>query len=102
MDYSLIKRGFYGLVSSFKLTEIRNMLLEIQTKLDNISLVQEQPTPEFKRAFLVPYYQDKDYIRRPTLEHWLDEQEAGDNTRFSLVGLGGFGYANISIYNDLY
>lgn len=78
------------------------MIIEIKNRMDNMSLAQREQSPNSKTSFLVPYYQDTDYVNRPALERWLQEQDTGPHSRFSLVGLGGFGYVGSLTIKDLY
>ncbi|KAJ0358883.1 hypothetical protein COL26b_014447 [Colletotrichum chrysophilum] len=41
--------------------------------------------------FVVPFPSDPDFVNRPDIWTWIEEQYAGPNSRFALVGMGGFG-----------
>jgi hypothetical protein len=47
---------------------------------------------EFKPLFIVPFPRDPDFVDRPVLGGWLEEQyNASPARRLALVGMGGFG-----------
>ncbi|KAJ0347620.1 hypothetical protein COL154_013828 [Colletotrichum chrysophilum] len=47
--------------------------------------------------FVVPFPSDPDFVNRPDIWKWIEEQYAGPQSRFALVGLGGFGKSQIAI-----
>ncbi|CAI0654348.1 unnamed protein product [Colletotrichum noveboracense] len=41
--------------------------------------------------FLVPFPSDPDFVNRSEIWTWIEERHAGPESRFALVGMGGFG-----------
>ncbi|KAF4888268.1 Kinesin light chain [Colletotrichum fructicola] len=48
--------------------------------------------------FVVPFPSDPDFVNRPDIWTWIEEQYAGPNSRFALVGMGGFGKSQMAIH----
>ncbi|KAF4432981.1 Kinesin light chain [Colletotrichum fructicola] len=47
--------------------------------------------------FVVPFPSDPDFVNRSDIWTWIEEQYAGPNSRFALVGMGGFGKSQMAI-----
>ncbi|KAJ0349465.1 hypothetical protein COL154_013578 [Colletotrichum chrysophilum] len=52
--------------------------------------------------FLVPFPSDPDFVDRSDIWTWMERQYAGPESRFALVGLGGFGYVTLGTVRDLH
>jgi hypothetical protein len=47
---------------------------------------------DVKPHFMIPFPRDPDFVDRPVLRGWLEEQyNASPARRLALVGMGGFG-----------
>jgi hypothetical protein len=68
--------------------------------MGNLSLGTGTDIPETNKAHCcIPFPQDPDFVDRPDIQSWLDEQYAGPAPRIALVGMGGFGYGSIHLLN---
>ncbi|KAJ5007381.1 hypothetical protein K4K57_010796 [Colletotrichum sp. SAR 10_99] len=47
--------------------------------------------------FLVPFTSDPDFVNRSDIWTWIEERYAGPESRFALVGMGGFGESQMAI-----
>ncbi|CAI0654807.1 unnamed protein product, partial [Colletotrichum noveboracense] len=47
--------------------------------------------------FLVPFTSDPDFVKRSDIWAWIEERYAGPESRFALVGMGGFGKSQMAI-----
>ncbi|PON25783.1 hypothetical protein TGAM01_v205220 [Trichoderma gamsii] len=75
------------------------LLLDINHKIENLSLQSTKDrSVEFKALFIMPFPRDPDFVDRPVLRGWLEEQyNASPARRLALVGMGGFGKSQIAI-----
>lgn len=68
------------------------MLLNIQNKVENISIQPEIEVPVGQKPhFVVPFPRDPDFISRPEIQSWIREQYFGTSTRIAIIGIGGMG-----------
>lgn len=74
-------------------TCVRKLLLSINHRIENLSLQStENRCVDFKPHFSIPFPRDPDFVDRPALQEWLEEQyNASLARRIALVGMGGFG-----------
>ncbi|EXK24528.1 hypothetical protein FOMG_18751 [Fusarium oxysporum f. sp. melonis 26406] len=74
------------------------ILLDIQQRFESVSL---QPCRDRSIAriscFNVPFDRDPDFVDRPDITTWLQEQYIGSVGRMTLVGMGGFGKSQVTI-----
>ncbi|KAL6910181.1 hypothetical protein GGI43DRAFT_389514 [Trichoderma evansii] len=75
------------------------LLLNINERIENLSLQPGGNTSvNCKPHFIVPFPRDPDFVDRPALRQWLEEQyNASLARRIALVGMGGFGKSQIAI-----
>jgi hypothetical protein len=71
----------------------RKLLLDINKRIENLSLqMVESASINRNSHFVVPFPRDPDFVDRPALREWLEEQyDADPARRIALVGMGGFG-----------
>ncbi|KAF9761682.1 hypothetical protein IL306_003749 [Fusarium sp. DS 682] len=50
-----------------------------------------------KPRFMVPFTLDPDFVHRPLIEKWMEEQYSKGAQRMALVGMGGFGKSKLAI-----
>ncbi|KAM0354792.1 hypothetical protein ACHAPU_000614 [Fusarium lateritium] len=75
------------------------ILLDISQKFESVSLVQHvQRSISHTACFNVPFDRDSDFVHRPNITEWLEEQYAGTARRMALVGLGGLGKSQVAIH----
>lgn len=74
-------------------TRVRKLLLDMNQRMENLSLPSAEDGPaDPKPHFNIPFPRDPDYVDRPALRGWLEEQyNASPARRIALVGMGGFG-----------
>lgn len=72
---------------------IRKLLLNINERIENLSLQSaENGSMDRKPHFMIPFPRDPDFVDRPVLREWLEEQyNANPTRRIALIGMGGFG-----------
>ncbi|KAL7921812.1 hypothetical protein ACQKWADRAFT_294513 [Trichoderma austrokoningii] len=75
------------------------LLLDINQRIENLSLqAAENRLADPKPHFNIPFPRDLDFVDRPALREWLEEQyNASPARRIALVGMGGFGKSQIAI-----
>ncbi|KAF6797548.1 Kinesin light chain 5, partial [Colletotrichum musicola] len=79
-------------------TEQTHRLIHIQRGVQDLKLSKlEDPSIARNPHFVVPFPSDPDFVNRPDIWTWIEEQYAGAMSRFALVGLGGFGKSQMAI-----
>ncbi|KAK7423699.1 hypothetical protein QQX98_000889 [Neonectria punicea] len=74
------------------------LLLDIRQKMEGVSLQSQDSKPASHGAcFHVPFPPDPDFIDRPDIMTWMEEQFSNHITRIALVGMGGFGKSQLAI-----
>ncbi|KAI9903679.1 hypothetical protein N3K66_000208 [Trichothecium roseum] len=78
-----------------------NMLIGINEGIQNLSVQARKEMPRLARHephFVVPFTRDPNFVRRPEIQNWVQEQYSSDAAdRMALVGLGGLGKSQIAI-----
>jgi hypothetical protein len=67
------------------------VLLDIQNRIQHLSLSTENAPTSRKSHRMVPFFPDPDFVHRPAIEQWMQDQYARPDRRMALVGMGGFG-----------
>ncbi|KAM0362981.1 hypothetical protein ACHAPK_011328 [Fusarium culmorum] len=57
----------------------------------------ENASFSFKAHLMVSFSPNPDFIRRPTIEKWMQDQYRQPSQRMALVGMGGFGKSQLAI-----
>ncbi|KAF4970220.1 hypothetical protein FSARC_2685 [Fusarium sarcochroum] len=74
------------------------LLVDIHEGVKRLGL---QPTEDasisYKPHLMVPFTPDPDFVHRPTIEKWIQDQYSHPNHRMALVGMGGFGKSQLAI-----
>ncbi|KAL1864824.1 hypothetical protein Plec18167_009618 [Paecilomyces lecythidis] len=74
------------------------LLLQINKGMKNLSLQTVVDISVARKPhFMMPFPRDLDYVERPSLQAWIEQQYASRAGRIALVGLGGFGKSQIAI-----
>ncbi|KAF3359144.1 Aminomethyltransferase [Verticillium dahliae VDG1] len=74
------------------------ILLDIQQRFEGVSLQpRRDESVARKPCFCVPFNRDPDFVDRPDILTWLEEQYTGSAGRMALVGMGGFGKSQVAI-----
>ncbi|CAG7556414.1 unnamed protein product [Fusarium equiseti] len=112
--------GWRSLKWPFKSKEIDQLLAELKSYEDTISVglqldqcgilgsikegvdrLQLQPAedamPYKKPHLMIPFTPDPDFIHRPSIEEWMNDQFFRPIQRMALVGMGGFGKSKLAI-----
>jgi hypothetical protein len=70
----------------------RAVLVDIQDRVKQLWLQStEDASASRKPHRMVPFPPDHDFVRRPAIEKWMQDQYAQSGPRIALVGMGGFG-----------
>ncbi|KAL9489695.1 hypothetical protein ACSS6W_001972 [Trichoderma asperelloides] len=74
-------------------------ILQIDQTIERLSLQSvENRSKGCKPHFMIPFPRDPDFVDRPVLREWLEEQyNTNPARRIALVGMGGFGKSQIVI-----
>ncbi|KAF6842206.1 Kinesin light chain 5 [Colletotrichum musicola] len=73
-------------------TEQTHRLIHIQRGVQDLKLSKlEDPSIARNPHFVVPFPSDPDFVNRSDIWTWIEERYAGPESRFALVGMGGFG-----------
>ncbi|KAK1837700.1 Kinesin light chain 5 [Colletotrichum chrysophilum] len=79
------------------------LLVDLQRGVQDLKLGKaEDPSIARNPHFLVPFPSDPDFVDRSDIWTWMERQYAGPESRFALVGLGGFGYVALAAVRDLH
>ncbi|KAF6820521.1 Kinesin light chain 5 [Colletotrichum sojae] len=74
-------------------------LIHIQQDVQDLKLSKlEDPLIARNPHFVVPFPSDPDFVNRSDIWIWIEERYAGPNSRFALVGMGGFGKSQMAIH----
>ncbi|GKT44024.1 uncharacterized protein ColSpa_04205 [Colletotrichum spaethianum] len=74
------------------------LLCDIQQGVQDLNLYKAEDLSIARNPqFVVPFPSDPDFVNRPDIWTWIEEQYAGSASRFALVGLGGFGKSQMAI-----
>ncbi|KAF6785731.1 Kinesin light chain 5, partial [Colletotrichum musicola] len=73
-------------------TEQTHRLIHIQRGVQDLKLSKlEDPSIARNPHFVVPFTSDPDFVNRSDIWTWMERQYSRPESRFALVGLGGFG-----------
>ncbi|KAF6820422.1 Kinesin light chain 5 [Colletotrichum sojae] len=73
-------------------------LCDIQQRVESLKLGEAEDLSIARNPhFLVPFPSDPDFVNRSDIWTWIEERHAGPESRFALVGMGGFGKSQIAI-----
>ncbi|KAF6802822.1 hypothetical protein CPLU01_16140, partial [Colletotrichum plurivorum] len=79
-------------------TEQTHRLIHIQRDVQHLKLTKvEDPSIARNPHFFIPFPPDPDFVNRSDIWTWIQEQYAGPDSRFALVGMGGFGKSQMAI-----
>jgi hypothetical protein len=71
---------------------LRTLLLGISKGIEGLSIKQDMhASPPRKPSIRIPFAQDANFVTRPSIQTWLQDQFASSTSRIALIGLGGFG-----------
>nr|XP_036584474.1 Kinesin light chain 5 [Colletotrichum truncatum]KAF6793992.1 Kinesin light chain 5 [Colletotrichum truncatum] len=74
------------------------LLFDVQKGIEDLKLGKaEDLSIARKPHFVVPFASDPGFVSRPKIWEWMERQYAGPESRFGLVGLGGFGKSQMAI-----
>ncbi|KAF6804524.1 Kinesin light chain 5 [Colletotrichum sojae] len=77
---------------------LRVRLCDIQQRVQSLKLGEAEDLSIARNPhFLVPFPSDPDFVNRSDIWTWIEERHAGPESRFALVGMGGFGYVTLAI-----
>ncbi|KAJ5009127.1 Kinesin light chain [Colletotrichum sp. SAR 10_99] len=74
-----------------RLSDLKDRLKDL--KLDKAEDLSVARSPHF----VVPFPSDPDFVERCDIRIWIEERYAGPESRFALVGMGGFGKSQMAI-----
>ncbi|KAF4341603.1 kinesin light chain 3 [Fusarium beomiforme] len=75
-----------------------DLLVDIHKEVKQLTLhPTEDPPISHKPHFMVPFTPDPDFVHRPSIEKWMQEQYSEGAQRMALVGMGGFGKFKLAI-----
>lgn len=91
--------GYREAITAILQIDQTKLLLDINERIENLSLQSvEDRSKDCKPHFLIPFPRDPDFVDRPVLQEWLEEQyNTNPARRIALVGMGGFGKSQIVI-----
>ncbi|KAF6782472.1 Kinesin light chain 5, partial [Colletotrichum musicola] len=79
-------------------TEQTHRLIHIQRDVQHLKLSKvEDPSIARNPHFFIPFPPDPDFVNRSDIWKWIEDQYAGPDSRFALVGMGGFGKSQMAI-----
>ncbi|KAF6834014.1 Kinesin light chain 5 [Colletotrichum musicola] len=79
-------------------SEQRDFLIDLRQGVQDLKLSKvEDLLIACNPHFVVPFPSDPDFVNRSDIWTWIEEQYAGPESRFALVGLGGFGKSQMAI-----
>ncbi|KAJ4235454.1 hypothetical protein NW757_013525 [Fusarium falciforme] len=74
------------------------VLVDIQEGVKQLGLQStEDASISRKPHLMVPFTPDPDFVHRPTIEKWIQDQYSQPGRRMALVGMGGFGKSQLAI-----
>ncbi|KAF6817935.1 Kinesin light chain 5, partial [Colletotrichum sojae] len=74
------------------LGSIQRRLSDLKERLQDLKLNKAEDLSVARSPhFVVPFPSDPDFVNRPDIWTWIERQYSGPESRFALVGLGGFG-----------
>ncbi|KAF6806860.1 Kinesin light chain 5 [Colletotrichum plurivorum] len=77
---------------------LRVRLCDIQQRVKSLKLGEAEDLSIARNPhFLVPFPSDPDFVNRSDIWTWMERQYSGPESRFALVGLGGFGKSQMAI-----
>ncbi|UKZ86328.1 uncharacterized protein TrAFT101_002164 [Trichoderma asperellum] len=91
--------GYREAITAILQIDQTKLLLDINGRIENLSLRSvENRSKDCKPHFMIPFPRDPDFVDRPVLREWLEEQyNTNPARRIALVGMGGFGKSQIVI-----
>ncbi|KAI9167834.1 Kinesin light chain [Paramyrothecium foliicola] len=73
------------------------VLVDIQERVKHLGLQStEDASTSLKPRRMMSFPPDRDYVQRPIIEKWIQEQYVGPDRRMALVGMGGFGKSQLA------
>ncbi|KAF6803818.1 Kinesin light chain 5, partial [Colletotrichum plurivorum] len=80
------------------LGSIQRRLSDLKEKLQDLKLDKAENLSVARSPhFVVPFASDPDFVNRSDIWTWIEERYAGPESRFALVGMGGFGKSQMAI-----
>ncbi|KAH9225249.1 hypothetical protein K456DRAFT_1419334 [Colletotrichum gloeosporioides 23] len=74
------------------------LLVDLQRVVQDLKLGKAEDLSIARNPhFLIPFPSDPDFVDRSDIWTWMERQYAGPESRFALVGLGGFGKSQMAI-----
>ncbi|KAH6680037.1 kinesin light chain 3 [Plectosphaerella plurivora] len=74
------------------------MMVDIHKGVEQLALqATENATSSYKPRRLLPFPRDPEFVHRPSIEEWMQEQYSKPVQRMALVGMGGFGKSQLAI-----
>ncbi|KAJ0358885.1 hypothetical protein COL26b_014445 [Colletotrichum chrysophilum] len=74
------------------LGSIQRRLSDLKERLQDLKLDKAEDLSVARSPhFVVPFPSDPDFVNRSGIWTWIEERHAGPESRFALVGMGGFG-----------
>ncbi|KAJ0268771.1 hypothetical protein CBS470a_013803 [Colletotrichum nupharicola] len=74
------------------LGSIQRRLSDLKEKLQDLKLDKAEDLSVARNPhFVVPFPSDPDFVNRSDIWTWIEERHTGPESRFALVGMGGFG-----------
>ncbi|KAJ0335179.1 hypothetical protein COL154_013769 [Colletotrichum chrysophilum] len=74
------------------LGSIQRRLSDLKERLQDLKLDKAEDLSVARSPhFVVPFPSDPDFVNRSDIWTWIEERHAGPESRFALVGMGGFG-----------
>ncbi|KAK1839854.1 Kinesin light chain 5, partial [Colletotrichum chrysophilum] len=80
------------------LGSIQRRLSDLKERLQDLKLDKSEDLSVARSPhFVVPFPSDPDFVSRSDIWTWIEERHAGPESRFALVGMGGFGKSQMAI-----
>ncbi|KAJ0281588.1 hypothetical protein CBS470a_008214 [Colletotrichum nupharicola] len=80
------------------LSSIQRRLSDLKERLQDLKLDKAEDLSVARSPhFVVPFPPDPDFVDRSDIWTWIEDQYAGPDSRFALVGMGGFGKSQMAI-----
>ncbi|KAF6800116.1 Kinesin light chain 5 [Colletotrichum musicola] len=89
----LVIRGICDYSDSYKNKEWQGFAAIINLKLSKAEDLSTARNPHF----VMPFTSDPGFVNRSDIWTWMERQYSGPESRFALVGLGGFGKSQMAI-----
>ncbi|KAI8272461.1 Kinesin light chain [Colletotrichum sp. SAR11_57] len=80
------------------LGSIQHRPSDLKEKLQDLKLDKSEDLSVARNPhFVIPFPSDPDFVNRSDIWTWIEERHAGPESRFALVGMGGFGKSQMAI-----